>query len=98
MISHMSAEHAESVYAKELEQIQTTMGKDVQIEIMTFDAVKVRERIQFNSNSKRVLADHYENKILKKFGLTKEIDKNGGVRFREITETSGGMRCEAVLL
>ncbi|MDG0816579.1 hypothetical protein [Bdellovibrio svalbardensis] len=98
MIGTMTAADAESVYAKELAQIKQTMGKDLQIEVVDFDAEKSRGALRFNAGSKRVLAAHYENKILKKLGLTKEIDKNGGVRFREITETTGGMRCEAVML
>lgn len=98
MIGTMTAADAKKVYANELAQISAAMGKDLKIEIQDYDVEKTRSAIQFNSHNKRVLAALYENKILKKLGLTKEIDKNGGVRFREITETSGGMRCEAVLL
>lgn len=98
MIGSMKADEAKKVYAKELSQIAATMGKDLQIDVVDFDVEKTRQAIQFDAGSKRTLANYYEQKVLKKLGLTKEIDKNGGVRFREITETSGGMRCEAVLL
>lgn len=98
MAGNMSAADAQKVYSAELAKIQSTMGAELQIEMVNFDAEKTRQAVFFNSRSKRVLAEHYENKILKKLGLTKEIDKNGGVRFREITESAGGMRCEAVLL
>ncbi len=98
MIGNMSAAEATKVYGSELSKIQTEMGKELQIEILTFDAEKTQSAVFFNSRSTRVLADHYENRILKKLGLNKEYDKNGGVRFREATEFTGGMRCEAVLL
>lgn len=98
MVGNMSAADANKVYAVELSKIQTAMGKELQIEMVTYDAEKTRQALFFNSRSTRVLANHYENKVLKKLGLTKEFDKNGGVRFREVTESAGGMRCEAVLL
>ncbi|WII71057.1 hypothetical protein QJS83_11350 [Bdellovibrio sp. 22V] len=98
MIGNMTAESAKKVYSAELAKIQTSLGAEMQIELVNFDAEKTRQAILFNSRSRKVLVQHYEGKILKKLGLTKEIDKNGGVRFREITETAGGMRCEAILL
>ncbi|WP_413567967.1 hypothetical protein ACLWBD_08955 [Bdellovibrio sp. HCB117] len=98
MVGNTTAEKATSVYQAELLKIQATMGSELQLELVNYDAEKTRNAIFFNSNSRKVLVQHYEGKILKKLGLTKEIDKNGGVRFREIIETSGGMRCEAILL
>lgn len=98
MVGNMKALDAKKFYANELERIHATMGKDLTIELIDFDAEKTRNALFFNSLSKRVLVEYYETNILKKMGLNKEIDKNGGVRFREITESSGGMRCEAILL
>lgn len=98
MAGNLNAAEAAKIYGAELAKIQSTMGKELQIEMIGFDAEKTRRAVFFNSNSKGVLTNHYEKNVLKKLGLTKEIDKNGGVRFREITETAGGMRCEAILL
>ncbi|UOF01983.1 hypothetical protein [Bdellovibrio reynosensis] len=98
MVGNMSATEAKAAYAQELAKIESVMGKELQIEVLSYDAEKTREAVFFGSRSKKVLADHYEKNILKKLGLTKEIDKNGGVRFREVTESAGGMRCEAVLM
>jgi hypothetical protein len=98
MAGNMKAAEANKVYGAELFRIQATLGQELQVEFLNHDAEKTRLAILFNSSSKGVLAKHYESGILKKVGLTKEIDKNGGVRFREITESAGGMRCEAILL
>ncbi|WP_415061192.1 hypothetical protein [Bdellovibrio sp.] len=98
MAGNMTSADAMKVYGSELSRVQAALGKELTIEMISFDAEKTRQAVFFNSRSQRVLAQHYENKILKKLGLTKEIDKNGGVRFREITESAGGMRCEAILL
>lgn len=98
MVGNMTSADAMKVYGSELSRIQVAMGKELVVEMISFDAEKTRQALFFNSRTQRVLAQHYENKILKKLGLTKEIDKNGGVRFREVTESAGGMRCEAILL
>lgn len=98
MVGNTTSVEANKIYAAELAKIHSSLGKEVQIEMVDFDAEKTRHAVFFNSKTSRVLASHYEKVILKKLGLNKEIDKNGGVRFREITESAGGMRCEAVLL
>lgn len=98
MIGKMTAGEAQKVYSAELAKIQSAMGKELQIELISFDAEKTKSALLFSSKSRGVLVQHYESKILRKIGLTKEIDKNGGVRFREIPETARGVRCEAILL
>lgn len=98
MAGNMGAHDAAKIYASELAKIQQSMGQELKIEFISYDAERTRKAVFFNSSSKRVLADHYEKNILKKIGLTKEVDKNGGTRFREVTESAGGLRCEAILL
>nr|BFD66891.1 hypothetical protein HAGR004_19130 [Bdellovibrio sp. HAGR004] len=98
MVGNTTSVEANKIYAAELAKIHNSLGKEVQIEMVNFDAEKTRHAVFFNSKTSRVLASHYEKTVLKNLGLKKEIDKNGGVRFREIVESAGGMRCEAVLL
>jgi hypothetical protein len=97
MIGNLTADNAKKIYAKELAWIESSIGKDLQIEVLSYEAEKTRGAIFFNGNSKDVLVQFYEGKVLKKLGLNKEIDKSGGVRFREIPETAGAVRCETVL-
>jgi hypothetical protein len=98
MVTNTSANKAEKMYETEIENISKVLRGEIQLEFLNYDVERTRQAILFNSQSQKVLIAHYEQKILKKLGLNKEIDKNGGVRFREIIETSGGMRCEALLL
>lgn len=98
MVGTMRADQAIQVYASELKKIQATLGPELSVEFLDFDAEKSRRAVRFTSDSRGVLSRYFENVILKKMGLNKEIDRNGGIRFRVLTESAGGMRCEAILL
>lgn len=99
MAGEIKADDAVKIYNKELEKIKAVIGvKELEIVFVNYDAQKLNQSIPFHSNYKRILADYYEQKILKKMGLNKEIDNTGGMRFREIIETRGAVRCEAILL
>lgn len=98
MAGAMKKTEALNVYGTELARIQNQLGQEFHIDLIDYDPAKVAKALQFHARTESVLAKYYENKILKRMGLTEEIDKNGGVRFREVIESSGGMRCEAILI
>ncbi len=65
MIGTMTMEKAHQVYGAELAQIQNILGKEFQIEIMTYEAQKASQGWSFGSQSTRILANFYEGTILK---------------------------------
>ncbi len=98
MAGNLSSLEAKKIYESELSKIHTLMGQELQIEMISFNKELIPQSLPFKSSSSRVLTKYYENTFFKPLGLNKEIDRNGGIRFREIIETAGAPRCEALFL
>jgi hypothetical protein len=98
MVGELNAAQAQVALSQELKEIAAKSQGGLEIQLIGYDREQASKGLQVTAQSRNILGSYYENVILKKAGLVKEFDKNGGVRFKPVQESSGGMRCEAVLL
>lgn len=98
MVGHMSAKHAAQYLQKDLDSLKDWMKSVIEIQFVDYDRDLASKGFSYDAKANRILSSYYENYILKKAGLYKEFDRNGGVRFKNVNGFSGGIRCEAVML